>query len=543
MMTMTTTTFLVLLAALASLLFLGPPCDGRLFSSSSSSSLEPSTSDNESNLMRVTLGAILPKTSLITKRRQYHKRLTDSVESLIRSRKNFKFNFTNYYFIQAAQVVNFPLDPQPTAILDGICKQMLVQNVSTILYMTNSDIWGGNAASAQYLLQLTNFLGIPVIAWNADNIGLDQHQNANSRILQLAPSMEHQASAMLSILRRYSWHTFSIVTSRIGGYDHFIRALRDQSLNINDFKFDIIDILSIEKTSNRNDLLEIMKPLSQSEARVFLVYSNKLEAQAIFSAASMLGMTSKNHMWIVTQSVLGKGAGAAPGEFPSGMLGVHFNTTDEKMLDELERGVTVFGHALELLVNNGTIMNLNSSLNCNATNDRKWEIGGRLFSQLRNVSIKSKYGRPSMEFNLDGTLKFVELDIVNLNNNAYWEKIGTWNQDGIDIKDITWPGNSPVPPLGLPEKFNLRAIFLEEAPFVNYVPPDNETGECKMSRSVPCRGFGDNNTSRGCCAGFCIDLFQKFAHDLKFTYDLSRVEDGAWGILNVGFFQLTFFEY
>ena len=48
--------------------------------------------------------------------------------------------------------------------------------------------------------------------------------------------MEHQASAMLSILRRYSWHTFSIVTSRIGGYDHFIRALRDQSLNINDFK-------------------------------------------------------------------------------------------------------------------------------------------------------------------------------------------------------------------------------------------------------------------------------------------------------------------
>lgn len=95
----------------------------------------------------------------------------------------------------------------------------------------------------------------------------------------------------------------------------------------------------------------------------------------------------------------------------------------------------------------------------------------------------------------------------------------------------------------LTHQFNLRAIFLEEAPFVNYVPPDNETGECKMSRSVPCRGFGDNNTSRGCCAGFCIDLFQKFAHDLKFTYDLSRVEDGAWGILNVGFFQLTFFEY
>lgn len=40
--------------------------------------------------------------------------------------------------------------------------------------MTNSEIWGSNAASAQYLLQLTSYLGMPVIAWNADNIGLDQ---------------------------------------------------------------------------------------------------------------------------------------------------------------------------------------------------------------------------------------------------------------------------------------------------------------------------------------------------------------------------------
>lgn len=49
------------------------------------------------------------------------------------------------------------------------------------------------------------------------------------------------------------------------------------------------------------------------------------------------------------------------------------------MLEELERGVTVFGHALELLVNNGTIMNLNSNLSCNGTDDLKWEIGDRLF--------------------------------------------------------------------------------------------------------------------------------------------------------------------
>lgn len=84
-------------------------------------------------------------------------------------------------------------------------------------------------------------------------------------------------------------------------------------------------------------------------------------------------------------------------------------------------------------------------------------------------------------------------------------------------------------------QFSLRVSWLEEPPFINYVPKDNETGECKMSRAVPCRHSlnADNSSVHGCCAGFCIDLLQKFANDLKFTYELNRVADSAWGILNV----------
>ncbi len=100
-------------------------------------------------------------------------RLQDAVEALMKNRQA-KYNFTNHYRIAQAQVVLLPLAPSPTEILTTVCNQLLVKDITTILYMTNSEIWGSNAASAQYLMQLTRYIGIPVIAWNADNIGLDQ---------------------------------------------------------------------------------------------------------------------------------------------------------------------------------------------------------------------------------------------------------------------------------------------------------------------------------------------------------------------------------
>lgn len=72
-------------------------------------------------------------------------------------------------------------------------------------------------------------------------------------------------------------------------------------------------------------------------------------------------------------------------------------------------------------------------------------------------------------------------------NYSFVLKIGVWTEDGLDIKDITWPENSPVPPAGVPEKFSLRVTFLDEPSFVSMNDPDNETGECKTSRAVRCR--------------------------------------------------------
>ena len=59
-------------------------------------------------------------------------------------------------------------------ILDNLCERFLKKNVSTILFLTNSELFGRSTASSQYFLQLASYLGIPVIAWNADNSGLER---------------------------------------------------------------------------------------------------------------------------------------------------------------------------------------------------------------------------------------------------------------------------------------------------------------------------------------------------------------------------------
>ena len=59
-------------------------------------------------------------------------------------------------------------------ILDSLCEEFLPRNVSAILYLTNSELFGRSTASSQYFLQLASYLGIPVVAWNADNSGLER---------------------------------------------------------------------------------------------------------------------------------------------------------------------------------------------------------------------------------------------------------------------------------------------------------------------------------------------------------------------------------
>ncbi|KAG6462707.1 hypothetical protein O3G_MSEX013418 [Manduca sexta] len=442
------------------------------------------------------------------------------------------------------------LTPSPMSILDSLCKEFLAVNVSAILYLMNHEQYGRSTASAQYFLQLAGYLGIPVIAWNADNSGLEKRASHASLRLQLAPSIEHQTAAMLSILERYKWHQFSVVTSAIAGHDDFIQAVRERVTALQDrFKFTILNAIVVKRGSDLNELVT-------SEARVMLLYATREEAADILSAAGDLHLTGENFVWIVTQSVLG--SLQQPNKFPVGMLGVHFDTSSSSLIAEIATAVKVFAYGVESYISEpeNARYPLGTRLSCSGAGagEARWSTGERFYRHLRNVSVEGEVGRPSIEFTPDGELRAAELKIMNLRpaigEQLVWEEIGTWNsypKERLIIKDIVWPGGLHTPPQGVPEKFHMRITFLEEPPYINLAPPDPVSGRCSLDRGVICRvapetevagleaGTAHGNSSLyQCCSGFCIDLLQQLAEQLGFTYELVRVEDGRWGTLYHG---------
>ncbi|XP_023326378.1 glutamate receptor ionotropic, NMDA 2B isoform X2 [Eurytemora carolleeae] len=498
------------------------------------------------NKPTLNLGLILPQS--VFKEKQYRAAVIEAVD-LVKNKRRPAFRFLNDYHLDDRQIhfSMMSVNPSPTVILENLCETFLENNVTAIIYMTNSEMFGRSTAASQYFLQLAGYLGIPVIAWNADNSGL---QSQSRLRVQLAPSLEHQVEAMLALLIRYNWQQFSVVTSDIAGHDDFIQAVRDKVVYFRDkmnFKF---FVQAEVKVNSQED----MNTLTNAETRIILLYSTKEEARHIMSWADQAGLTGTNYVWIVTQSVIGEsegGSAEALTQFPIGMLGVSFPTSFQALIDQIPVALSVYAEGVERLLStplNGTLMPHLSCTEGTKSTEASWDLGETFYKHIKSVRMAGSAGKPEVKFLADGSLSNVELMVMNLRKPTsgssvqhIWEKIGVWKSwkseaHGLEIKDIIWPGDSHVPPQGVPEKFHLTVGFLEEPPFINIAPPDPVSGKCNVDRGIRCRMENSTEAEKKngteqfqCCSGFCVDLLAKFAEDLQFEFDLVRVQDPKWG--------------
>ena len=119
--------------------------------------------------------------------------------------------------------------------------------------------------------------------------------------VQLAPSIANQVDALISILRRYQWSQFGLLTSEIAGRDDFIQAVRDAiAMSDNSDQLIVQDVFKTSESSEWD-----LSDLADSEVRIILLYCTQIEASMIMRKAASLGLTGANYMWLVTQSVIG----------------------------------------------------------------------------------------------------------------------------------------------------------------------------------------------------------------------------------------------
>ena len=185
---------------------------------------------------------------------------------------------------------------------------------------------------------------------------------------------------------------------------------------------------------------------------------------------------------------------------------------EEDILKEfVQLGMKVFFHGVDAMLHNPQTSRsrpkFNYSLNCQGIGSHHhWSDGKTFYKYLLNTETKiDKGGDLAKIFDADGFLRETELKVMNLkpsgcksnprktgafNSSKCWEEVGSWNTwNGLDIKDIVWPGGSHVPPQGVPEKFHIKITYLEEPPFIIVSDPDPVSSKCSMNRGVPCR-FG-----------------------------------------------------
>uniref|UniRef100_A0A7E4ULG2 Glutamate receptor n=2 Tax=Panagrellus redivivus TaxID=6233 RepID=A0A7E4ULG2_PANRE len=471
----------------------------------------------------------------------------------------------------------------PSDVLDCLCNKMIANNVALIVFVTATEDFDESTSAGQYFLHMASQTGIPIISWNADNSGFTFTKLMSEfRVLQMAPPVEHQIRAMIALLKRYNWSRFGVVTSKMAGSKQFLKTVNELTQTYEDrsFKLKLVHHEEVDENLGEAEVERCLNALKHSEARIILLYSTSVRVRKLFAVAERLGLLSEKYLWIGTQSVKGSMHTVTP-PVQHGMLTVNFHTVSNAMFPPSDDVLPLiiglapklFGTALSKLDYNETV-SLQSTSSCTSDNENvTWPLGKEIyefvlsfiecihnlkkrFSQMKASFLKgnpyhAKDGQDSFFylFNDDGKLRDSYLTISNLRKarrgkeikegSFYWDKVGEFTNGELRMADIEWPGGKANPPQGTPDKFHVRVVTLNEPPFVIVSDLDADTGACPGNQGFVCNwgdvtveenGVMTNKTNYKCCTGYCVDLLNKLADDIGFTYTLYKVKDGKWGL-------------
>uniref|UniRef100_H3CMF6 Glutamate receptor n=1 Tax=Tetraodon nigroviridis TaxID=99883 RepID=H3CMF6_TETNG len=196
-------------------------------------------------------------------------------------------------------------------------------------------------------------------------------------------------------------------------------------------------------------------------------------------------------------------------------------------------------------------------VNCYEKQNRneKPSPGQHLSRFLSNTSFSGATGMIQVDSGLSRVLTSQLFHVWSLKRGALgqpaWVTVGQWTRGGLELEGgilglVGGFRNSPGKGLGA-GGHRLRVVTLVEHPFV-FTREVDEDGMCpagqlcldpRTNRSDVIQGLFNQLRNpnlpedlRKCCYGYCIDLLEKLAEDMGFTFDLYIVGDGKYGALS-----------
>ncbi|XP_069560552.1 glutamate receptor ionotropic, NMDA 3A [Brachyistius frenatus] len=191
--------------------------------------------------------------------------------------------------------------------------------------------------------------------------------------------------------------------------------------------------------------------------------------------------------------------------------------------------------------------------NCMDVQQRNGSSGEYLARFLANTSFEGKSGFISRDGHSQNVISEAHHYIWSLQldplGQPTWTRLGRWRRGKVLMDQGAWPSHPASGGGGdwrRPTRLHMRVVTLVEHPFVFTREVDGD-GLCPAGQlcldpltneSSVLKGFfqniGGHNGSvptdlKKCCYGYCIDLLEKLAEDMGFTFDLYIVGDGKYG--------------
>ncbi|XP_074626587.1 glutamate receptor ionotropic, kainate 3-like isoform X2 [Acropora palmata] len=351
-----------------------------------------------------------------------------------------------------------------------------------------------------YACALSTVTGIPLVRLYRNKKPFDQCDKA----VQMSAGYRDYAHATLDIVNEFQWKRVASVydENRVHEAGYFHTISRRSKLTVNLFQLSELG----QSADGMEPVLQAMNEINSFQPDVILLYTKNKNIRLFVQQKAF--QHRSGYKWII-QGQVPINLNCSPRHVVLAMKIPHLHKlVPEKM--KIEDRVKMNSSDTELniaLAYDAAQVIAHALKQCGSVNGYSTVSKKRdaMITCLREASLDGLTG--PLHFSEDGARTRIELDILNLRNYSF-KKIGSWNSTK---RSVLFDNMSPNVDSSLnssPEGRKFRVAVIEAAPFVMTVK--HKDGSISYE-------------------GYCIDLLNKLAENLHFSYEIHPFPDEVYG--------------